>query len=56
VVEVAVDDDGADLEDGLGAVGGPPGACDADLSSMTNLQAPSIMPVAMGQPLARALS
>jgi hypothetical protein len=27
-----------------------------NLSSMTNLQAPSIMPVAIGQPAARALS
>src|SRR3989442_4436612 len=30
VVEVAVDDDGAELEDGLGAVGGPSRACDAE--------------------------
>src|ERR1035437_2289241 len=28
--EVAVDDDGAELEDGLGAVGGPSGACDSE--------------------------
>ena len=30
VVEVAVDDDGADLEDDLGAVGGPPGSCNSE--------------------------
>jgi hypothetical protein len=30
VVEVAVDDDGAELEDDVGAVGGPPGARDSE--------------------------
>jgi hypothetical protein len=30
VGEVAVDDDGADLEDGLGTVGGPSGACNPE--------------------------
>src|ERR1039457_2622947 len=30
VVEVAVDDDGTELEDGLCAVGGPSGACDSE--------------------------
>src|ERR1035437_7907481 len=29
-VEVGVDDDGAELEDGLGSVGGPSGACDSE--------------------------
>jgi len=30
VVEIAVDDDGAELENGLGAVGGPPGTCNSE--------------------------
>src|SRR5271165_7174598 len=56
VAEVAVDDDGAELEDGLGAVGRPPGSCNAESVFGTKRQASSIIPVAMGQPLARALS
>jgi hypothetical protein len=57
-VEVAVDDDGAELEDGLGAVGRPSGAGNSEsaFDDGTNLQEPSMSPVAIGQPFARALS
>ena len=56
VVEVAVDDDGAELEDDLGAVGGPSRAGDAE--SVFDAESAGALDHAGGdgQPLARALS
>ena len=55
-VEVAVADQGAEFEDGFGAVQAPAGAGDVEaILDPRWRQAPSMMPVAIGQPWARAV-
>src|SRR5271166_3776537 len=56
VVKIAVDDDGAYLEDVSAPWGDHLAPVIPNLSSITNRQAPSIIPVAIGHPFARALS
>jgi hypothetical protein len=55
-VEVAVGDQGAQLDDGFGAVQAQRAPVMSRRSPMRCRQAPSITPVAIGQPAARALS
>jgi hypothetical protein len=54
LAEVAVGVEGSQLEDGLGAAEAPSRTCDVE-SVFTCLHAPSMIPVAMGHPLASAV-
>ena len=56
LLEVAVADHGAQGEDGFGAVQAPSGSADVRLSPIRWRHAPSMTPVAIGQPAARAWS
>jgi hypothetical protein len=53
--EVAVGPQGAQFEDGFGAVQAPPGAGDVEPVADQVPAGPSITPVAIGQPRARAV-
>ena len=55
LIDVAVAADGAEFEDGFGAVQSPAGAVMSMRSSTRCRQAPSMTPVAMGHPCCSAV-